>query len=1416
MNRLSKRIIALILGGVLLSSTLPTNTLAVPRESDVTTPIIASAEETSDGELHQDVVASVAGDSEKNTEKTEDNDENLYYILGRPMTAEESEEQLSHINRVPVDLEEDLIPDFQFTDEPEYLIEDTLPAKYDLRDEKLVTDVRNQNPYGTCWVHGSIGSFESNILKRFGVSKDLSESHLFYHSYYVEKGEDPLGNCDNDSLTLSPYTRKQLLNKGGNQIRASHTLSNWKGSVEESLYPYKNVETQTFTKKPHEENEYILDELIVESMANENAVKSLLMQYGAFSTNYCDDDPFLNTSAAAYYCPTKYKINHAITVVGWDDNFSRNNFNNIPSRDGAWIIKNSWGTWFGEQGYMYISYEDGAFKNEGTKNSDGTYTNPASDAYFFTGRKQDSSMNNYHYDGGNFPYYAFVAPAIAQAYKTCGNNGGTESINGFGLFVNNANVDYKLDLYMTNKSDISSVTNPLNGTSMLKKSITGKFEHVGYNRVEIAKSDFKDAYQTIDEGKVFTIVLTFPGVRPSILLDASVSGAPDTNLDNSNKGENFYGYSATSFSDMSEMASYEIMTPWMNVFTTDEGAGSGPVVDDEADSIELDYGLIALKKGETKQLTYKLKPSTAKSANVSFSSQCDNIATVDSTGLITAKGKGATYIIAVHKGIEYKCEVEVYEEKEPATPCTVTFDLNGGTFKDDTKTTVVVSKGDIIEKPSNPTKPGYKFIGWDTVKESPYELKNEFDFNEGIDADITLYAKWERSVYSKLLVDQQIVTINKDEEVDVEAFLLCDDTSYWDETVIKLRLSDAEEPKADRIAEISAYSYDKTTGRAIAKVKGFKAGTVFVIAELFNNSGDVSVSNVLKEDINLSAIPDVKANNNALKAAYMAITIIDDKAPDEKEDKLTPAKDSKTETISTIGAKQKVTITVPNLNLFYKTAKSKLNVKSNSAYDITKLELSEDLAKAFLLTKESDGYYLSTKNKSETYDKQYIDYIKVYFAGYSDPVEVKVTIKTETKVPKLNMANNITLEKMDKNKAVVILKEGKNFFDITGSKLEIINDSGFIKCESLGSALAVSLLDYAPNNKQQFVNVRLTNDAWNDGIPVAIKANVKTGAVKLNVKPSNVTLTTFAEKPEAYIELIPDRQNLPIQESKEWRVELYDTGLKKYVENTIFDVDYEAGFISVGLKKGKNVAAGNYKLKISNVFANTKYSSVYKEFTVKVDSKKPTANIKLTGSIDLTNRTKTLITGKITLKNVVGTVSSVKLLSDNYYAYMTCDNTFEIKLKNDAEAVENTALSTKKQIEIPTSITLTDGTVINDVKIKIKPKQTLPKVKTDNLVISKSEKNDKTVKIDLQSFMPSGMVIDTVDDSTSKVPAGLIIDKISKKGERGGIILKLEDEDMKNGKYNLVVNCFLDGQEEMLLEKNKKPATITIPIVVTD
>ena len=92
-----------------------------------------------------------------------------------------------------------------------------------------------------------------------------------------------------------------------------------------------------------------------------DAVKKHIMQNGGLYTS------IVGTGLGnAYVRPDNNELwaNHAVTIVGWDDNYSKDNFLITPPGDGAWIVKNSWVSEWGDNGYMYVSYYDGSLSTD--------------------------------------------------------------------------------------------------------------------------------------------------------------------------------------------------------------------------------------------------------------------------------------------------------------------------------------------------------------------------------------------------------------------------------------------------------------------------------------------------------------------------------------------------------------------------------------------------------------------------------------------------------------------------------------------------------------------------------------------------------------------------------------------------------------------------------------------------------------------------------------------------------------------------------------------------------------------------------------------------------------------------------------------------------------------------------------------
>ena len=214
-----------------------------------------------------------------------------------------------------------------------------LPPAYDLREMGWVTSVKNQRPGGDCWAFAIYAALESYLLKNENISYDFSEN-----------------NMKNSMYANGTYGTEW--NTGGNHIMAFAYLLRGSGPVDESLDPFDAMSTSS--PEDLEISKYITGFKYIPLRLNhlDNIqIKYAILEYGALYTSI-----FSNILSGKTGYSNLSNINqHAVAIVGWDDNYSRDNFANAPPGDGAWIIKNSWGNNYGEGGYYYVSYYDATF-----------------------------------------------------------------------------------------------------------------------------------------------------------------------------------------------------------------------------------------------------------------------------------------------------------------------------------------------------------------------------------------------------------------------------------------------------------------------------------------------------------------------------------------------------------------------------------------------------------------------------------------------------------------------------------------------------------------------------------------------------------------------------------------------------------------------------------------------------------------------------------------------------------------------------------------------------------------------------------------------------------------------------------------------------------------------------------------------
>lgn len=329
----------------------------------------------------------------------------------------------------------------------------------DLRDAGRVSDVENQGRCGSCWAFSTYSSLESTLLPE--ESWDFSENNM----------------KNTHGFDLAPC-------KGGNSLMSTAYLARWCGPVTESADPYKT--TSSYSPSNLQEEKHVQDVWYVPSRSgpldNEN-IKHVIMEKGAiYSTIYWNKEYFSDYYNSYYYGGSA-SGNHAITIVGWDDSYSRINFERVPRGNGAFLVKNSWGPEWGDEGYFYVSYYD---SNIGIDNA------------LFMAQDTANYENIYQYDPLGW-IVSYGAGTDAGYYANIFTSKGREYLTAASFYTPVPDASYDLSIYLDPGTD------PTSGT--LAGEASGIISFPGYHTIQL------DSPIELKPGQKFSVVaeVTTPG-----------------------------------------------------------------------------------------------------------------------------------------------------------------------------------------------------------------------------------------------------------------------------------------------------------------------------------------------------------------------------------------------------------------------------------------------------------------------------------------------------------------------------------------------------------------------------------------------------------------------------------------------------------------------------------------------------------------------------------------------------------------------------------------------------------------------------------------------------------------------------------------------------------------------------------------
>ena len=413
----------------------------------------------------------------------------------------------------------------------------SIPTSYDLRTLNKVTPVKNQGIAGLCWTFATGGSLESYLMP--GETWSFSENNI---KNVLSSANSPQG------FDLAP-------SDGGNFVMSTAYLARWDGPVSTSDDPFDPTSSFSSSETGLPVQKHVQNVIFLPNRngpTDNQDIKEAIMNSGAVTTGmYFDptNTTNYNQNTYGYYYSGTTSSSHAVTIVGWYDSFSKNNFATAPPGDGAFIIKNSWGTtaadWGNvknDNGYFYVSYYD---SNIGyAMNTQFTAENP------------NNYVNIYQYDPLGWTRQINTNPTNpttgwgANIFTAKSN----EVIKAVSFYTTDLNCNYVINIYTDPSTTPISEVGPV-----LTQS--GTISNAGYHTVPL------NSGVQLNAGQTFSVVmeLTNPTYKYPIAVEMPVSGY--SSQATANELESFVSSDGNTWTDLTTEPGYSNTNVCIKAFT---------------------------------------------------------------------------------------------------------------------------------------------------------------------------------------------------------------------------------------------------------------------------------------------------------------------------------------------------------------------------------------------------------------------------------------------------------------------------------------------------------------------------------------------------------------------------------------------------------------------------------------------------------------------------------------------------------------------------------------------------------------------------------------------------------------------------------------------------------------------------------